>query len=74
MANNTLPEDFTQVKQRLDAIVKQVSDDALPLDDALALYEEAVQLGMRASQLIEQQTVEAMGERAENSLTEAAED
>lgn len=46
-------ETFDAVKARLDAIVEAVSDDALPLDDALALYEEAVALGLRASDLLE---------------------
>ena len=46
-------ETFDAVKARLDAIVEAVSDDDLPLDDALALYEEAVTLGLRASDLLE---------------------
>jgi exodeoxyribonuclease VII small subunit len=41
------------VKARLDEIAKAVADDELPLDDALAYYEEAVKLGMRASELME---------------------
>lgn len=38
-------ESFEEVKKRLDEIVDAVADDDLPLDDALKLYEEAVQLG-----------------------------
>ena len=34
--------------------MEAVSANDLPLDDALDLYEEAVKLGMRASELIEQ--------------------
>ena len=45
--------DFDSVKSRLDEIVTAVSNDELPLDDALDLYEEAVALGMRASDLLE---------------------
>ena len=45
---------FEAVKSRLDEIVDAVNDDALPLDDALALYEEAVALGLRASDLLEE--------------------
>lgn len=45
---------FEEVKARLDEIVDAVSDDGLPLDDALALYEEAVGLGLRASDLLEE--------------------
>ena len=42
-------ESFESVKGRLDEIVDAVSDDNLPLDQALSLYEEAVGLGLRAS-------------------------
>lgn len=47
-------QDFESVKARLDEIVQAVSDDNLPLDDALALYEEAVTLGLRVSDLLEE--------------------
>lgn len=49
-------ESFEQIKGRLDKIVDAVSAEDLSLDEALELYEEAVQLGMRASELIEQDT------------------
>ena len=49
---------FEAVKGRLDEIVDAVSSDDLSLDDALALYEEAVGLGLRASDLIEAQRAE----------------
>ncbi len=45
---------YADVKQRLDEIVEAVSDNDLALDAALALYEEAVKLGLVASNLIEQ--------------------
>ena len=47
-------ENFQDVKTRLDEIVDAVSDDSLSLDELLPLYEEAVKLGSRASELIEQ--------------------
>ena len=59
MPNNQSVETYDQVKGRLDEIVQAVSDEGLSLDDALDLYEEAVKLGMRASQLIEDQTLAA---------------
>ena len=59
MLNNQSVETYDQVKGRLDEIVQAVSDEGLSLDDALDLYEEAVKLGMRASQLIEDQTLAA---------------
>lgn len=46
-------ESFEAVKARLDEIVDAVGSDDVPLDDALVLYEEAVALGLRASDLLE---------------------
>lgn len=54
---------YAQVNDRLKEIVDQVSDDDLPLDDALDLFEEAVKLGMQASDLIEQD-IDAENEQA----------
>ena len=64
---------FEDVKSRLDQIVDAVSDDNLPLDEALALYEEAVGLGLRASDLLEE-NIEAQRsvEEAEGAAAEAA--
>lgn len=45
--------DMEAVNERLREIVDAVSDDSLSLDQALSLYEEAVGLGMTASELIE---------------------
>lgn len=45
--------DLKAVKARLDAIVDAVNDESIPLDDALELYEEAVKLGMKASEIME---------------------
>lgn len=44
---------YESLKSRLDEIVEAVSDESLPLDDALDLYEEAVGLGLQASRLME---------------------
>lgn len=49
------PRDMAAVKLRLNQIAQTVSDDDLTLDEALAYYEEAVKLGMKASALIEEQ-------------------
>lgn len=46
---------FAVVKSRLEEIVEVVTDESTSLDDALALYEEAVKLSMRASQVLEEQ-------------------
>lgn len=47
-------QSFEEVKGRLDEIVEAVSDENIALDDALALYEEAVKLGLQASALLEE--------------------
>lgn len=45
---------FEEVNDRLNQIVAAVADENLPLDEALALYEEAVNLGLRGSDLLEE--------------------
>ena len=47
-------ESFESVQGRLDEIVDAVGNDDLSLDEALNLYEEAVGLGLRASDLLEE--------------------
>lgn len=69
-------DSFEAVKTRLDEIVDAVSDDELALDDALALYEEAVGLGLRASDLLEenietQQSVEEADEGSDEPSGDA---
>ncbi len=44
---------FDEVKARLDEIVEQISEDGISLDESLALYEEAVRLGLEACDLSE---------------------
>lgn len=53
---------FEAVQSRLDEIVEAVGDENLSLDDALALYEEAVNLGLRGSDLLEE-NIEAFDAR-----------
>lgn len=45
---------FEELKMRLDEIVSLVSDDSVPLDEALDLYEEAVGIGLSASRIMEE--------------------
>lgn len=45
---------FKDLKNRLDEIVEAVSDEALPLEEALDLYEEAVGIGLQASRIMEE--------------------
>lgn len=49
---------YEEVNDRLKEIVEAVSDETLPLDDALDLFEEAVKLGMEASTMMEQDMAE----------------
>lgn len=46
-------ESFDAVKQRLEAIAEAVGDESLSLDEALDLYEEAITLGLKASDLLD---------------------
>ena len=47
---------FTEIRDRLTAIDGQVREEGVTLDEALALYDEAVKLGMQATDLLEQLT------------------
>lgn len=51
--NNNEQPDFGSVKDRLAEIAQAVDDENLSLDAALDLYEEAVALGLKASDLLE---------------------
>ena len=53
------PQTFEDIKARLDEIVAAVSDEELPLDEALSLYEEAVGIGLTASRIVEAESAEA---------------
>lgn len=58
MTNNSFSDNnegssFVQIKNRLDEIVQLVSDESLPLEEALRYYEEAVNLGLEVSNLLE---------------------
>ena len=55
------PSSFSDVNDRLKEIADAVSDESLPLDEALDLFEEAVGLGMRASSLLEENLDAAPG-------------
>lgn len=62
---------YAQIKERLDEIVEAAKDDGLPIDDALSLYEEAVRLGLAASDLIEQDIEARDAADAQNAPEEA---
>lgn len=45
---------YESINARLKQILATVDDPEIPLNDALDLFEEAVQLGMQASSLLEE--------------------
>ncbi len=54
---------FEDLKTRLDEIVEIVNDDTLPLEEALKYYEEAVTLGLEASNILEQGIAESANDQ-----------
>lgn len=54
---------YSDVNERLKEIVEEVSDETLPLDDALNLFEEAVALGVQATTLMEEDMAARDAER-----------
>lgn len=69
MDNTEQLQDFAAVKARLEEIVEAVSDDDLALDDALDLYEEAINLGLRVSDLLEESiSADEMAESEDGAL------
>lgn len=50
---------FDAVKERLERIAEEVAQEDIPLDEALALYEEAVLLGLSACDLSEADLAQA---------------
>lgn len=62
---------FEDIKTRLDEIASLVSDDSLPLDEALDLYEEAVGIGLQASRIMEEGIAEKEAEQAAQALRDA---
>ena len=70
-------QSYSEVKARLDEIVSAVDSEELSLDDALALYEEAVKLGMRTVSMIEEDAaarVEAQQAEGEEEGQQAGEE
>lgn len=64
---------YDQVRDRLDEIVEAVNAPGISLDEALALYEEAVKLGLSACDLSEEGAEELLEQDAANLTTEQAE-
>lgn len=65
---------FEAVRTRLEEIVEEVNAEGISLDEALALYEEAVKLGLSACDLSEQDALAAASDEgvSEVDASEAA--
>lgn len=66
----SVPTSFGTVTGRLSEIAEVMEDETMPLDDALDLLEEAVALGMQASNLLESD-MEAHNAEEDDEETEA---
>ena len=63
-------KDYEKIEGRLKEIEEKISSEKLDMDESLKLYEEAVDLGMKASQTIEKNV---LGDKAEDGEGEEAE-
>ena len=59
---------FEQLRNRLDEIVDEVNAEGISLDEALALYEEAVKLGLSACDLSEKDALAVFEQPTEEEL------
>lgn len=57
---------YDELNARLNEIADTVSNENIPLDDALTLYEEAVGLGLRGCEMLEVGISENEAESGEN--------
>ncbi|MGI6591626.1 MAG: exodeoxyribonuclease VII small subunit [Eggerthellaceae bacterium] len=74
MDNASEASDMSAVNERLKEIVEAVSDESLSLDQALSLYEEAVGLGMKASEFIEADIANRNADTADSEQEEHEQD
>lgn len=63
---------FEQLRSRLDEIVDEVNAEGISLDEALALYEEAVKLGLSACDLSEKDALAVLEQPAEDQAASDA--
>jgi len=63
---------FDQLRSRLDEIVDEVNAEGISLDEALALYEEAVKLGLSACDLSEKDALSVLDSSEEAQEASAA--
>lgn len=72
------PNEFQRLRERLEEIADAVDNEDISLDDALDLYEEAVTLGLQATDLLdvgitaqEEAQARILGEDAEAQIAAA---
>lgn len=63
------PESFDDMKSRLDEITNKVADSDTSLDEALELFEEAVNIGMLACDMAEIPVQSEESDSAEETAT-----
>ena len=63
-------ENFDDIKGRLQQIKQEVAAEDISLDDSLKLYEEAVNLGMKATEVVDSNVNEFVAKDAEEEATE----
>lgn len=71
MAHSEPYSTFEDLRARLEQIVDEVSAEGVSLDEALALYEEAVKLGLSACDLSERDVEQALSQEGEAAAGEA---
>ena len=64
---NTQQVNFDEIKQRLGEIKADISDENISLDDSIKLYEEAVKLGMKATDSVDKNLNEFFSESDEQN-------
>lgn len=71
MAHSEPYSTFEELRARLEQIVDEVSAEGVSLDEALALYEEAVKLGLSACDLSERDVEQVLSQEGEAAAGEA---
>ena len=66
-------KEYEKIEGRLKEIEEKISSEKLDMDESLKLYEEAVDLGMKASQTIEHNVLGDKAEEGEEAEAEEAE-
>lgn len=63
-------KDYESISERLNEIEHKISSEDVDMEESLKLYEEAVNLGMKASETIENNVLANVADDAENDQNE----